>query len=102
MSADNWAKCPKCWAKAMDEIHQQAERQSNAYGKVPEKTWLKNQRLLWEKTDNLNGSGFKESFKENYQIGVDIEGRFSVEYRGRCMACDASFEYKYETNVKLT
>lgn len=97
MSADNWTDCPKCRAKAFGSLSNREQKHSESYGKIDAKKWVENQRGIEAEWDELNSGKHFQTFRENYQIGVDCDGTFSVTYRGLCTKCGA--EYKFENEI---
>ena len=85
MSADNWGVCPKCKETAEKNI-------TSAYGKVSEEEYLAalNERKQIE--NNL-------TLREDYEVGVDIDGEFSVSYSCHCSKCGFKFDYKYSQEL---
>lgn len=87
MSADNWAKCPKCTDLARVRVRN-AEREANeVYGLVPAEEF---QRLLDLARTALNGVeeyGSYRTFREDYDIYGAEEGMVQVRYRGHCSVC---------------
>ena len=85
MSADNWGICPKCKETAEKNI-------ASAYGKVSEEEYLAtlNKRKEVENETTL---------REDYEVGVDIDGEFSVSYSCHCSKCGFKFEYKYSQEL---
>lgn len=93
MSADRWAICPKC-KKVANEARDKAIRKAKAtYGKVPEETY---QAAIEEAGEPVV---LKETFREDYQQGMDDDGTYSVSYAGRCNSCGFSHRYTFSQDV---
>jgi hypothetical protein len=88
VSADNWALCPKCYSEQQAKRAKRIKEYENAYGKVPPSQWLK----LKEAAD-VEVTG-KETLREDYEVGIDSDGHFSVSYTGEC-DCGFSFTYTH-------
>ena len=69
MSADRITVCPVCKAKADAELN-------TAYGKVSAKEFAKLQQQLYK--------DLVEELRENWNIGLDEEGKFSITYSALC------------------
>jgi len=96
MGADNWRVCPRCLKKARFDHAAAQNTARDAYGKVPLEKFLQ----LKQEADKPFQEP-KESFREDYEIGVDTDGEFSVTYSGRCQECDLSFSFKTTEQVKV-
>jgi len=96
MSADNWAICPKCKERLIEENRKEVARVSDAYGKVSEEEYARMKADL-ESTDPLNG--IKHTLREDYEIGVESDGTFCVDFRASCSECDFSFSYEREITL---
>jgi hypothetical protein len=90
VSADNWAKCPRCWKK----VETEKERVVGLYGKVGVKEFLeKVAGIKDEEPEEMN------SLREDYELGI-WEGKFQVSYSGNCRLCGFNFGFKHEEEVK--
>lgn len=73
---------------------EQLVRKANeSYGFVPPGEYLK---LLEE---SRNPENAEETLREDYELGVDTEGLFSVSYSASCESCDFSFKFKHSERV---
>lgn len=91
MSANNWAVCPRCTAEQSRDRKQRIEKARASYGRVTPEEYDKLKREAEEPfvlTQNL---------REDYELGVDEDGNFSVNYRCHCQQCRFSFSYIEET-----
>ena len=85
MSADNWGTCPKC---------QKPEVESSLYGKVSEEEYLKKRDIPKE---------YKQPrLREDYEIFINEDGVFVVEYRCFCDHCQFRHEFSHEVQLKIT
>jgi len=55
----------------------------------------KKERVEWKSEIDKN------SFREDYEIGLSEDGYFSVSYGGRCDRCGFSFQYNYEKKAAI-
>lgn len=88
MSADRWSICPECKRDHDARIVEATTRADNAYGKasVEEFDQLRNAAKV------IRESALEESLSEDFNIRVDEDGEFSIDYQARC-ECGFSFEY---------
>jgi hypothetical protein len=95
MSADNWGKCPRC-IREQTEVREQAQREvEEAYGVVGRAEFLRRQA-------NANAQGpvsVEDTLREDYEIRISEEGRFSVDYAAACEVCGFKFAYRHEEAV---
>lgn len=96
MSANNWTTCPKCKDRAATKQAQAAMDAAEAYGKVTIAQYehLKLQIVEAAKFD-------RETMREDYELGVDQNGRFYVDYSCSCQTCDFEFSYRHEQQLPL-
>jgi hypothetical protein len=90
MSANNWANCPNCEAnriKRAEEAYNNAER---LYATVPPKKYLE----LVRNAESIESEHRTCSLREDYEIGIDTDGVFSIDYRASCVECDFVFSFK--------
>lgn len=100
MSADNWRICPKC--KAVQEDKRAADLASadaaaqEAYGKLR----IAQFESLRRAADKLRAAPAtrEETFREDFYIGTDENGLFTVDYHGKCQseACKFTVKFKHQ------
>lgn len=96
MSADNWGICPKCKRQRIQAAGKADRQAKDAYGKVSEAEYLK----LVEDAQKLNAAALKPSgeqntLREDYKIGTNENGIFTVHYACSCRHCGFQFEFKH-------
>jgi len=96
MSADNWAICPQCKLNDDKAYEKSVLDVGKAYGTVTPEEFLE----MVENTKKRQE--LPTSFREDYDIGIDEEGFFIVNYRGHCTECECSYEHKFEQRVPMT
>jgi hypothetical protein len=89
MSADNWTICPKCKKNVRETEESRSEKVANAYGKIDASEWLK---LVETAGIELP---VECSFREDYEIGIESEGGFYINYSGRCRVCNFSYKFTH-------
>ena len=95
MSADNWAICPKCKLKSEKEYTEQLAYAKSQYGVISSDEY---RELIIEAEKPVI---FEESMREDYEIGVESDGEFSVSYSCCCQTCGFLFKFKHEEKVEI-
>jgi hypothetical protein len=91
MSADNWAKCPRC-QKALDgTVDTLTRRLADEYGKVSAAEYTDLQNRLAEAVVKANAGS--HTFREDYEIFGAEDGEVTVSYSGSCSVCGASLSF---------
>lgn len=93
MGADAWRVCPQCAAKFATETERMEREVNDKYGKVPAEEYV---RLL---SEYENRTGPSEALREDYQIWMDEDGVFNVQYRCECTECNFAFGYTHREIV---
>ena len=93
MSADSWAKCPKCGGTAIDKRQEVADKLADAYGKVTSSEYL--DMLAEAQTIEYDDA---ETLREDYEIGI-FDGEFFVKYCGHCEKCGFEYNFKYSDRI---
>lgn len=96
MSADNWAKCPRCQRALDGTVQTFAKRLTDAYGKVPAAEYTELQNKLAEAA--VHAERGYATFREDYEIYGAETGTVTVSYSGSCRECGLglSFDDKHE------
>ena len=98
MSADNWGMCPRCFIKAKAVKEKEKAELDSIYGKVTSERYLRALSAFDKKYPDslvlIDGT-----FREDYEIGIDRDGEFYINYRAKCSICNFSFEYKFQQHV---
>lgn len=86
MSADNWTICPRCKIKREAACEKERARIQKLYGKVSAEEYV----------DAVSNPKFPpevgQTLREDYRIGVDEYGEWSMVYRCSCKECGFRFE----------
>jgi hypothetical protein len=99
VSADNWARCPKCTKQREDVLNAQGAVLTDLYGKVSAGEFLAaseaaNQAeadfLLWKDSSEAR------TFREDYEICGAAEGALSISYSGGCKTCNLQHSFTHE------
>lgn len=101
MSADNWAKCPKCKENQDAAVDKAVEELKDSYGKIS----LEEYRALSDQVDALRDqrdddrlSWKVDTFREDWEICGAEDGIVTIGYGGHCTVCGLSVEF----NRKIT
>lgn len=95
MSADRWAICPKCKRDAEKQRDDKKLKAGKSYGKVTPGEYLA-ALAESEKPTELG-----ETFREDYWLGVNEDGFFSIDYSGSCGTCGLDHKFKYEKQLDI-
>jgi hypothetical protein len=88
VSADNWAKCPRCTDSKQAEIDRLTEEMNESYSKVSvEKFMGLNKQLLAAKDAAFRAQNASETFREDYEIYGAEDGEIKIRYSGYCTEC---------------
>ena len=93
MTADNWRQCPRCIHIAEEEQDKLLKLVDESYGKVSANEYL---QMVQETKRDIS---VDDTLREDYQLGMDEFGVFSVEYKCHCNACGYRYEYSIEIDV---
>lgn len=93
MGADRWAICPKCKRTVNEKRDAEIRKAKASYGKVPEETY----RAAIEKAGRP--IDLQETFREDYEQGMDDDGTYIVNYSGECTHCGFSHKYTHSEDV---
>ncbi len=97
MSADAWRVCPKCnEAREKETLTMEADVEAS-YGKVPPEEYIRKLSEL-NSRKSLDEMG-ETTLREDYEIGIDEDGEFFINYRGGCTKCKFHFEYEFTKRV---
>lgn len=92
MSADNWTTCPRCKRKHDEKLAADRAKLDKSYGKVPAANYMADLKAmeLRERAEMPN------TLREDYELGTNEDGTFSVNYRCSCSTCDFRYSFKNE------
>lgn len=90
MSADNWDVCPRCKMQTEMKRETLEQRLATGYGNLPEEEYLALRKQLSQPIEPAY------TLREDYKIGIDENGLFSVVYSGVCAVCKFEYTHRYE------
>ena len=91
MSADNWATCPQCLSTAIREYELRKAAIEAAYGKVSIEEFESQRAALGEVPTR---GAMEPTLREDYELGIDMKGKFEVEYYAGCSQCRFAHTFK--------
>ena len=94
MGADNWAQCPRCVKRAKKDAERAVVDAEKSYGKVPVTEYLRLKTVADAGPDEV-----ARHFREDYEQGVDEDGKLYVIYRGWCQDCGYGVDFRHEAVV---
>lgn len=98
MSADNRTFCPQCKLDKEDVIKKARLEAGKSYGKVTSSEFLS---LMNDISSNENKEQ-ERTLREDYEIGMDEHGSFSIDYSASCGECGFKYKYDYVVSIPLT
>jgi hypothetical protein len=93
MSANNWRKCPNCMAAVQNARLKKIANAKAQYGVVSAEKFVE----LVRRAELPVVLG--DALREDYEIGIDDAGLFSVSYRCSCNICPFVFSHKSRKQV---
>ena len=106
MSADNWTQCPNCTKdRVIDReatLVKAEKRASEAYGVVSAVEYAVlaqdvSMAQLATESNDLN-----DTFREDYEFRMSLDGKFEVTYHGKCAVCDFTHVFAHNETINLS
>ncbi len=97
MSADNWDTCPRCFKRQQEHIENICKEAKDSYGRVTVDVFDD----LRAKAAAAREVDCEDTLREDYELGVHLDGRFYVRYSGQCDACAFSHEFEYDQQLAV-
>ena len=91
VSADNWAICPRCVARARAAEAAQLAAVMDSYGKVPVEEFDRARAAI-----EPVHPGDYATFREDYEIYGAADGVVKVSYGGSCQVCGLDLSFSHE------
>lgn len=92
MSANNWRVCPNCKRETEAKRERMKAAIEQAYGEATADSFL---QLVAEYNKPVDE---KETFREDYEIGVHRE-EFFIDYLGECEVCGFQVAFNHTKSV---
>lgn len=97
MSADNWTHCPRCLQKHQEFRDAEIRIAKALYGVIGPDEYAAAMQTAEGILERPEGP----AFRENYEIGIESDGTFTVSYGGHCTKCDYHHEFEHTENVPI-
>lgn len=94
MSADNWAVCPRCVARAKKAEADKLATVMASYGKIPVAEFDAARAAIKPVRDE----DFR-TFREDYEISGARDGVVTVDYSGHCSTCGLGLDFTDERSI---
>jgi hypothetical protein len=95
MSADNWAKCPRCVARAEKELAEREAEVSALYGEVPVDEFdLARVELTQDRAKHDKDDAYR-TFREDYEFYGAEDGEVVAVYAGSCKECGLKLNFRH-------
>lgn len=94
MSADNWARCPKCLKEGEASFAKQQIEVDEAYGKVSIEEFDRQRAELAKAQEFLDEDDTFRTFREDYEFSGAEEGVVTASYKGQCTKCGLSLKFE--------
>lgn len=91
MSADNWARCPRCTSTGLKALAARASAVYAQYGEVPVEEYIDARRQHTEAVDEFDQR--QSTFREDYEIYGAEDGVVIVDYSGSCRECGLELSF---------
>lgn len=92
MSADNWARCPRCWHRKNKDLMERWAKLNASYGQIPLEEFDETRAELNFETEGLEN--MKETFREDYEFYGAEDGIVQVSYSGQCTVCSLALKFE--------
>lgn len=93
--SESWTQCPRCWAELADKCIKLKQKVENEYGKISKEEYME---LVEESRTAIRAT---HSLEENYEIGMEKDGEFSIGYKCTCVSCGFLFTFEHTVQAKL-
>jgi hypothetical protein len=90
MSANNWARCPRCVDSDLKKQRNEIAEINAMYGRITADEFVLRIEDARQEVEH------QETLREGWEIGTDDDGTFSVSYSCRCDKCGFRFSFKHE------
>lgn len=97
MSANNWEHCPRCLKKHQEFRDGEIRIAKALYGVIDADEYA----AAMQSAEAIPERPEEETFRENYEIGIERDGTFAVSYGGHCTKCDYSHEFEHTEDVPI-
>jgi len=92
MSADNWARCPRCTFRESQRLDAQAAEVAKLYGTVSVEDFDKAREDLESQRKAFENRAY--TFREDYEFFGAKDGSVTASYSGSCEKCGLSLSFE--------
>lgn len=96
MSANNWVICPRCKITRAEQVSKRLKEMQEQYGKIEQEEFIK----LRQEVIDFAGEPIENKLREDWYIGTDSDGEFSVDYYCSCQTCGFNHTFKHTEQLK--
>lgn len=90
MSADNWARCPRCATRRETTLVEDSKALEADYGVIPAVEWMERKAAL----DNAISTPQEITLREDYEFYGAEDGAVQVSYSCGCDECGLRFSFQ--------
>jgi hypothetical protein len=94
VSADNWAQCPRCTARATKQLEKRESEVQALYGTVSMEAFDEARKVLADAKAAFERR--RPTFREDYRIDGAETGTVTVKYGGECRVCRLGLKFTTE------
>jgi hypothetical protein len=94
VSANNWAVCPRCIARARKRESDQLAKVMASYGKIPVEQFDHARKSI----EPVEESDYR-TFREDYEFYGAETGTIEVSYSGHCGACGLGLDFQQHHEI---
>ena len=98
MSADRWSNCPRCFdinLKEIERLEQIIRDYENGSGRPTDE-----EEDAYNKAESRLQQ-FSDTMRQDWDIDLDDDGEFSIDYRASCSVCGFSFKHKHTEKAAI-
>lgn len=98
MSADNWARCPRCWHRKNKDLTERWAKLNASYGQITLEEFDRIRAVLTKETDELED--MDSNFREDYEFYGAEDGIVNVSYSGECRLCGLKLKFEEQHPIE--
>lgn len=93
MSANRYRQCPMCKLTNAGKAEKLQDDLKSKYGVISANEWITLSQEIEQRCKKLLTGD--DNLREDWEIGVDASGQFSVDYLCSCEICDFEYAFKH-------
>ncbi|MGG5257491.1 hypothetical protein [Phycicoccus avicenniae] len=95
MSADNWARCPKCLDRAHEQVLDLQAKVNASYGEVSIEEFDRLRSELSRRAIDLDDPTSFQTLREEYEFHGAEQGKVTAAYGAGCTVCGLSASFSH-------